>query len=144
MKSLMYLGPKRLEWSEQKDPGLEGPLEALVTPLAAAACDLDAFIAAGKSPFPAPQALGHECVARVTQIGDTVKKVSVGDTVVVPFQISCGDCVPCRLGYTGNCRSVPSFSTYGFGLKGTAFGGVFADFVRVPLPMPCWSLFHRH
>jgi threonine dehydrogenase-like Zn-dependent dehydrogenase len=132
MKSLMYLGPKRLEWCEKKDPGVEGPLEAIVAPLAAAACDLDTLIAAGKSPFPAPQALGHECVARVTQIGDAVKKISVGDTVVVPFQISCGDCTPCRLGHTGNCRSVPAFSTYGFGLKGTPFGGVFADFVRVP------------
>jgi alcohol dehydrogenase len=132
MRTLVYVEPKRLEWQEKKDPGVEGPLEAIVTPLAAAACDLDAFIAQGKSPFPAPQALGHECVARVTQIGDAVTKVKPGDTVVVPFQISCGTCEPCRRGFTGNCGSVPPFSTYGFGRRGTPFGGVFADSVRVP------------
>jgi alcohol dehydrogenase len=132
MKTLVYAGPKRLEWQERKDPVVEGPLEAIVTPVAAAACDLDVLIAQGKSPFPAPQALGHECVARVTQVGSAVKNLRVGDTVVVPFQISCGDCVACRQGHTGNCASVPPFSNYGFGVRGTSFGGVFADSVRVP------------
>jgi alcohol dehydrogenase len=132
MQALVYVGAKKLEWHEEKDPVVEGPLEAIVSPLAAAACDLDASIVGGKSPFPAPQALGHECVARVLQIGDAVQQVNVGDTVVVPFQISCGNCRACRVGFTGNCASVGPFSTYGFGLRGTPFGGVFADLVRVP------------
>jgi alcohol dehydrogenase len=132
MKTLVYTGPKRLEWREKNDPMLQQPLEAIVRPLVAAACDLDAFIVAGKAPFPAPQALGHECVAQVEQIGDAVKTVQVGDTVVVPFQISCGQCGTCQSGHTGNCKSVPPFSTYGFGTRGTAYGGVFSDLVSVP------------
>jgi alcohol dehydrogenase len=132
MNALVYAAPKKLEWQEKEDPRIEGPLEAVVAPIAAAACDLDALIASGKAPFPAPLALGHECVGRVAQIGDAVKKVKVGDTVVVPFQISCGNCLPCQSGFTGNCASVPPFSTYGFGMRGTPFGGVFSDSVRVP------------
>jgi threonine dehydrogenase-like Zn-dependent dehydrogenase len=133
MRALIYIGtPQKLEWQEKPDPVVQGPLEAVVKPLAAAACDLDAVIAAGKSLFPAPLPMGHECVARVERIGDAVRTVKAGDIVTVPFQISCGQCVACKRGHTGNCKSVPGFTTYGMGVRGAAFGGVFADLVRVP------------
>ena len=60
-------------------------------------------------PFP----FGHECVAEVTDVGDSVRTVEPGDLVSVPFQISCGECAACRDGRTGNCESVPRLSTYG-------------------------------
>lgn len=60
--------------------------------------------------------------------------VRPGDRVLIPFQISCGECDPCRAGRTGNCDSVPPASTYGFGFgpEGTRWGGFLADLVHVP------------
>jgi alcohol dehydrogenase len=58
--------------------------------------------------------------------------VAPGDVVVVPFQISCGDCARCKAGQTGMCESVPRHSMYGFGPFGGDWGGALSDLVRVP------------
>ncbi|MGD9737300.1 MAG: alcohol dehydrogenase catalytic domain-containing protein [Solirubrobacterales bacterium] len=50
----------------------------------------------GAAPFPLPLHFGHECVAEVVEVAAGVSAVRPGQRVVVPFQISCGDCEPCR------------------------------------------------
>jgi alcohol dehydrogenase len=134
MRALVYAGPRQLEWREVEDPKLAGDGEAIVRHLAVATCDLDGLIVAGHSPFPPPFQLGHEGVAEVLEVGDAVHTVKPGDRVLVPFQISCGDCVACRQGRTGNCESLPLGQTYGFGFgeEGTRWGGFLSERVRVP------------
>jgi threonine dehydrogenase-like Zn-dependent dehydrogenase len=160
MRALHLVATGRLAWRDDPDPGLEGPREALVRPIAVARCDLDAAILRGdapfrgrllhllrdhlpervgqrgvfrNAPFKAPYAFGHECVAEVIAAGDEVRAVAVGDRVVVPFQISCGECRACTRGLTASCSAIPPRSMYGFGdLGGRAWGGVLADRVRVP------------
>jgi alcohol dehydrogenase len=105
---------------------------ALVRPLAVATCDLDDLIIAGFSPFPAPFAIGHECVAEVMELGDGVSLIRPGDRVSVPFQISCGICRACEVGHTSNCETVPRASTYGFGPHVSTWGGFLSDIVSVP------------
>ena len=58
--------------------------------------------------------------------------VAAGDRVVVPFQISCGECERCLAGLTGDCRAVRPGSMYGFGAFGGEWGGLLSDLVRVP------------
>ena len=101
-------------------------------PLAVAMCDLDAVFLSGAIPIAEPFPLGHECVAEVIEVGDAVRGVAPGDIVVVPFQISCGECAACALGHTGSCRSVPRGSAYGMQPLGGAWGGALADVLRVP------------
>ena len=132
MEQLTYVAAGCLEWHEAPEPGLQSPGEALVRPLAVATCDLDPWIVRGRTPFPAPIALGHECVARVEAISGDVATFEPGDLVVVPFQISCGACEPCRQGRTGNCSTVPLLSMYGFGAFGGDWGGALSDLLRVP------------
>jgi threonine dehydrogenase-like Zn-dependent dehydrogenase len=132
MQQLTYTGPDRLEWREAPEPGLSSDKAALVRPLAVATCDLDAMIIAGVSPFPPPFPLGHECVAEVIEPGDAVTSVQPGHLVSVPFQISCGECAPCRRGRSGNCASVGLMTTYGFGPGVERWGGFLADAVCVP------------
>ena len=132
MRALTYAGPGELEWREAPAPELAGDAEALVRPIAVATCDLDDLIVAGGSPFPAPFAIGHEGVAEVLEVGDGVSAVAPGDRVVVPFQVSCGSCDPCRADRTGHCASVPFASTYGFGFGDHYWGGFLTDSVRVP------------
>ena len=104
--------------------------DALVRPLAVATCDLDAPIIAGRTPYEPPIALGHECVAEVVEAADG--GVERGTLVSVPFQISCGACERCHRGLTGNCKSVPFLSMYGFGSFGGDWGGFLSEIVRVP------------
>jgi alcohol dehydrogenase len=132
MQQLTYAGPGALEWREAPEPRLSSGRAALLRPLAVATCDLDALIIAGSSPFAAPFALGHECVAEVLDVGDAVTSLEPGRLVSVPFQISCGECPPCRRGRTGNCASVPFMSTYGFGPAVETWGGFLSDVVCVP------------
>ncbi|WP_028063189.1 alcohol dehydrogenase catalytic domain-containing protein [Solirubrobacter soli] len=142
MRQLEIVGPGSVRWTEATAPRLQGDGEALVRPLAVAMCDLDAAFLSGVVPIAEPFALGHECVAEVVEIGDAVGSVTPGDIVVVPFQISCGDCPACAAGHTGSCRTVPRGSAYGMQPLGGAWGGALAELLRVPfadamlLPLP--------
>jgi alcohol dehydrogenase len=134
MRALIYAGPRDLQWCDAPEPRIAGDGEAIVRHVAVATCDLDALIVGGGSPFPAPFALGHEGVADVLEVGDGVTTVQPGDRVLVPFQISCGACVACRAGRTGNCETLPLGQTYGFGFgpEQTRWGGFLSDAVHVP------------
>jgi len=101
--------------------------------LAVACCDLDVAVAQGRAPLPPPYRLGHEGVAEVIEVGEDVVSVAPGDTVIVPFQISCGSCRACRRGHTESCQSVPERAMYGLGpIAGFDGGGFMSDVVRVP------------
>src|SRR5689334_12738120 len=95
MRSLRYIGPRRLEWHEVSTPILLGPGEAIVEPVAASVCDIDRPVIAGETPFPGPFAIGHEGVALVAEVGDAVTSVVPGQLVAVAWHIACGTCRQC-------------------------------------------------
>src|SRR5215208_3555079 len=132
MRQLEITGLGSVRWSDVPDLALGGDGEAIVRPLAVALCDLDAAFLSGVLPVAEPFPLGHECVAEVLDVGDAVAGVAPGDVVVVPFQISCGGCAPCRAGHTGSCATVPRGSAYGMQPLGGPWGGALADRLRVP------------
>lgn len=132
MRQLEITGARTVRWVDAEAPALEGDGQALVRPLAVALCDLDAAWLGGLIPVGDPFPLGHECIAEVIEVGDAVAGVAPGDVVVVPFQISCGDCAACLAGNTANCRTVPPGSAYGMQPLGGPWGGALADVLRVP------------
>lgn len=132
MQQLTFTAPHMLEWQDAPEPKLEGDGEAIVAPIAVATCDLDSAIITGQTPFQPPVALGHECIGEVVEVGDGVAEVKLGDTVVVPFQISCGECGACSEGRTGNCETGPPMQMYGFGAGGGDWGGALSERLRVP------------
>jgi alcohol dehydrogenase len=131
VQALVFVGRNALEWQERPDLRLESDQAALVRPVAATPCDLDRAILAGRTPLAPPFALGHECVARVLEVGDAVVRVRPGDLVVVPWHLSCGACERCRAGLTASCKRVPTNAMYGTPIGGD-FGGLFSDQVHVP------------
>jgi threonine dehydrogenase-like Zn-dependent dehydrogenase len=131
VRELTYVGRHRVEWREAPDAALASDEDAVVAPVAATTCDVDGEILAGRAPMPAPFAIGHECVARVVDVGDAVRGIAPGDLVVVPWAISCGTCDRCRAGLTAHCRTVPYLAMYGAPIGGS-WGGLFSDLVRVP------------
>jgi alcohol dehydrogenase len=132
MRGLIASPGGSLQWRSVTRPALPGPQGALVRPIAVATCDVDRPMMLGRTIFPLPLHLGHECTAEVAQVGTAVTSVRVGDRVVVPFQVSCGQCAACRRGHPANCVSVPPASMYGFGISGGLWGGALADLMAVP------------
>ena len=133
MRQLTYVGGSTIEWWDVPEPRLTDDRDALVRPLAVTRCDLDLTIVSGKAGLPGPFALGHETAGIVTEIGDAVKNFVPGDLVIVPFQISCGECERCRRGHTNACTSVPFRSSYGLKpVCGVEYGGALSDLLRVP------------
>jgi threonine dehydrogenase-like Zn-dependent dehydrogenase len=129
MRSLVLEDTRRVVWHDVPEPERRHEREAIVRPLAVAACDLDQPMILGRTPFPFPIHLGHECVAEVVEGPESF---APGDRVVIPFQISCGTCERCRRGLTGNCERVPPLSMYGFGALGGDWGGMLSDLALVP------------
>jgi len=132
MQQLTFTAPQTLLWEDVPEPKLDGDGAAIVRPLAVATCDLDSAILTGKTPFQPPIALGHECIGEVVDVGDAVTSIEPGERVVVPFQISCGDCGACRERRTGNCETGPPMQMYGFGAGGGDWGGALSDLLRIP------------
>lgn len=70
--------------------------------------------------------MGHEFTGTVTEIGDQVKTIKVGDKVVSPFTTSCQECFYCRGGFSSRCPKGLLFGSAGL-------DGGQAEYVRVPL-----------
>ncbi len=143
MQHLLFEGPEKLSWQETEAPVIQGDRDALVRPIAVARCDLDSAIALGLYPMKPPFTMGHEMVGEIVEVGEAAGDWKAGDRVIVPFQISCGDCQMCKAGLTNACASVPLGSAFGLAVReGLDFGGALADLVRVPwadhmlLPLP--------
>jgi threonine dehydrogenase-like Zn-dependent dehydrogenase len=133
MQQLMIEETDAYVWREGPEPQITSPGQAIVRPLVVACCDLDVAVAQGRLPMPPGHAVGHEGIAEVIAVGDDVTNVRVGDRVVVPFQISCGDCRACRRGVTGSCARLPLMAMYGMApLAGLDGGGFMADLALVP------------
>ena len=132
MRQLTFIKPGAFEWQDVPAPTLKADTDAIVRPIAVARCDLDLYIAAGVVPYPGPFAFGHEAVAEVVDAGAKAGVVK-GERVVVPFQLSCGRCDPCRRGFTNTCQAYPARAAYGLKpTSGTEFGGALSDLMYVP------------
>ena len=72
-------------------------------------------------PVPGPVRIGHECIGQVVTTGDEVTDLAIGQTVVVPWAVSCGSCPECLRGVTAKCSITRS----------TAGSGTLAAFALV-------------
>jgi NAD+-dependent secondary alcohol dehydrogenase Adh1 len=89
------------------EPKIDGPFDVIVRIGAAGLCRTDLHIQEGqwaeKSQVVLPYTPGHENSGWVHEIGSAVSNVEVGDTVIVHPFISCGLCLPCRVGDDMHC-----------------------------------------
>lgn len=132
MRQLVYTGARSVEWREAPDPAITSETGALVRPIVVSTCDMDAIALSGLIRFRAGTPLGHEGVGRVVDVGSAVTTVVPGDLVIIPWQISCGQCGRCRRGHDAYCEAVPDGSCYGWGRHVERWGGFFADLIEVP------------
>jgi threonine dehydrogenase-like Zn-dependent dehydrogenase len=131
MEQLTFLEAGKVEWREVPAPTLEDDGQAIVRPLSVATCDLDTVLMHGPAPYRGPFGMGHEGVAEVVDVGDSVDGLQPGQRVSISFQIFCGECGACREGRTASCEATPPMAMYGLSIGGD-WGGFLADAVRVP------------
>jgi alcohol dehydrogenase len=145
-------------WAERAAPELVDDSDAIVRPFLVGRCDgdtvplhrpvsralqlglavgaVDPVVACvcGRVPYRGPFAIGHECVAQAIELGNAVSGLGVGQTVIVPWAVSCGACEPCRRGLTSKCARTATgeLAAYGFGPSTGPWSGMAADLVHVP------------
>ncbi|HBG27515.1 MAG TPA: glutathione-dependent formaldehyde dehydrogenase [Phycisphaerales bacterium] len=146
MKAVVYHGSKDVRVEDVPEPVIKEPTDAIIKVTLTAICGSDLHLYDGYIPtMKEGDILGHEFMGEVVQIGNSVTKLKIGDKVVVPFPISCGECFFCKnelwsLCDNSNPNKEMAEKVYGYspaGLYGYShlFGGYpggQAEYVRVP------------
>ncbi len=138
MKAMNFRGPYRVRLDEKPEPRIEHPRDAVVRVTRTCICGSDLHLYHGLVPDTRiGTTFGHEFTGVVEQVGSEVQDLKVGDQILVPFNIACGQCHFCKQGLFGNCHeSNPQATAVGgiFGYSHTAggFDGGQAEYVRVP------------
>jgi threonine dehydrogenase-like Zn-dependent dehydrogenase len=97
MKAVCWHGANDVRVDTVPDPKIINPRDAIIKITSTAICGSDLHIYDGYIPsMESGDILGHEFMGEVVELGSAVKNVQVGDRVVVPFTISCGNCFFCQ------------------------------------------------
>ena len=146
MKATCWMGPRRMEVRDVPDPTILNKRDAIVKISSTAICGSDLHLYNGFLPMMEPgDIMGHEFMGEVVEVGSEVKNLKVGDRVVVPFPIACGDCGPCQAGAYSICENSnpnayiaekllghsPS-GIFGYSHLTGGFAGGQAEYARVP------------
>lgn len=127
MRSVTIHGTGLVSVDTVPDPVLPGPDGAIVAVTTTAICGSDLHFYDGDLPF-YPVAVGHEVVGRVVEIGPDVRRVRVGDRVMVSSVAGCGACEGCAAGNPVTCAAGGQVFGSGAGL-----GGGQSDLLGVPV-----------
>ena len=128
------------------DPSIEDPRDAIIKVSSCAICGSDLHLYDGfMAGMQHGDIMGHEFMGEVMEVGSANKKLKVGDRVVVPFTIVCGECDQCRRGNFSVCERTnrnkdvadkvfghTTAGLYGYTHLTGGYAGGQAEFVRVP------------
>src|SRR6187431_2303513 len=97
MKATCWMGKKSVEVVDVPEPQILNQRDAIVRITSTAICGSDLHLYNGFVPtMERGDVLGHEFMGEVMEVGRAVRNLKVGDRVVVPFPIACGNCSPCQ------------------------------------------------
>lgn len=146
MKALTWHGKADIRCETVPDPVIEDGRDAIIRVTACAICGSDIHLYDHVIPtLEKGDVLGHESMGEVVEVGRDNKTLKVGDRVVVPFTISCGECFFCRQGFYSGCeRSNPNkgmaekmwgyspAGLFGYSHLVGGYAGGQAEYLRVP------------
>ena len=146
MKATCWMNMKTVEVQEVPDPKILNQRDAIVKISSTAICGSDLHLYNGYIPAMEPgDVLGHEFMGEVVEVGREVKNLKVGDRVVVPFPIACGDCWRCKKEMYSLCENSNPNAWMAEKLFGYSPAGIFgyshltggyaggqAEYARVP------------
>ncbi len=146
MKAVCWNGIHELSVEDVPDPVLVNPRDAIVRVTSSAICGSDLHLYDGYIPaMYRGDILGHEFMGEIVEVGSGVTNLAVGDRVVVPFTISCGNCFFCESELFSLCENSNPNAFAAEKLWGHSPAGLFgyshllggyaggqAEYVRVP------------
>ncbi|WP_206455769.1 zinc-dependent alcohol dehydrogenase [Aurantimonas marina] len=146
MKAITWHGKHDMRCESVPDPEIEDGRDAIIKVSACAICGSDLHFYDGFMPgMESGDIVGHEFMGEVVEVGRENRKLKVGDRVVVPFTIVCGECDQCRRGNFSVCERTnrnaetaakmfghTTAGLYGYSHLTGGYSGGQAEFVRVP------------
>ena len=146
MKAVCWNDKRDMRVEDVPDPKLLNPRDAIIKVSLSAICGSDLHLYNGFVPtMMQGDIVGHEFMGEVVEAGSAVENLKVGDRVVVPFPISCGNCFFCRKELFSLCEnSNPNAwmaekmwghspaGIYGYSHMLGGYAGGQAEYVRVP------------
>ncbi|WP_422009783.1 zinc-dependent alcohol dehydrogenase [Reyranella sp.] len=146
MKALTWHGKSDIRCESVPDPKIQHARDAIIKVTACAICGSDLHIFDGVMPgMEGGDILGHETMGEVVEVGAENKALKVGDRVVVPFTIACGECFFCKKGFFSGCERTNPDKEKAAKLWGHSPAGLFgythllggyaggqAEYLRVP------------
>jgi len=97
MKANCWYGAENLQVKEVPDPKILNPRDAIIKITLTAICGSDLHLYDGYIPtLQKGDILGHEFMGEIVELGRNVTNFQIGDRVVVPFTIACGNCFSCQ------------------------------------------------
>ena len=139
MKAVTWQGRRDIRVEEVPDARIVDGTDAVVRITTTGLCGSDLHLYDPLTPFMSSgDILGHEPMGIVEEVGPDVSQLSVGDRVVVPFNISCGACWTCGQGLHSQCETTQNTahgtgaSLFGFSKLYGAVPGGQAEYLRVP------------
>ncbi len=146
MKALCWYGTKDVRVETVPDPKILNPRDAIIRVTSTAVCGSDLHLYNNYMPgLRKGDILGHEFMGEVVDLGPAVTNLEIGDRVVIPFPISCGNCYFCQreewsLCDNSNPNAVLAEQMWGYSPAGLfgythilgGYAGGQAEYVRVP------------
>jgi len=146
MKANCWYGKHDVRVETVPDPQIVNPRDAIVKITATAICGSDLHLYDGYIPtMERGDILGHEFMGEVMEVGRAITNLKVGDRVVVPFPIACGNCFFCKKELYSLCEnSNPNAwmaekmwghspcGIFGYSHLVGGYAGGQAEYVRVP------------
>ncbi|KAA5834301.1 zinc-dependent alcohol dehydrogenase family protein [Saccharopolyspora hirsuta] len=123
MRGAVMYAPGDVRVEERENPAIVAPTDAIIRVSATCVCGSDLWDYRGVNDVAQPTPAGHEYVGVVTEIGDEVTSIAVGDFVVGSFFASDNTCEICRAGYQSRCARAEFVGS----------GGAQSEYLRVPL-----------
>jgi threonine dehydrogenase-like Zn-dependent dehydrogenase len=139
MRAVTWQGKRDVRVEEVPDPKIEESTDAIIEVTSTNICGSDLHLYEVLGAFMNPgDILGHEPMGIVREVGSGVTDLVVGDRVVIPFQISCGNCFMCDRELFTQCETTQvreqgmGAALFGYSeLYGSVPGGQ-AELLRVP------------
>lgn len=138
MKAVTYQGAKDIKVKKVDAPTIEKPDDIIVRITSTAICGSDLHIYLGSLPTHKDYVIGHEPMGIVEEVGPEVVKVKKGDRVIIPFNLSCGECFFCQHDMESQCDNsnpnphVDTGGFIGFTERYGNYPGGQAEYLRVP------------
>jgi len=146
MKANCWHGKRDVRVEQVPDPAILNPGDAIIKVSSTAICGSDLHLYNGVVPtMEQGDILGHEFMGEVVETGSAVRKLKVGDRVVVPFPIACGRCFFCEQQLYSVCENSNPNAYMAEKMWGHTGAGIFgyshltggyaggqAEYVRVP------------